>query len=300
MDTETQEEVKDMGTMEKMFIAFGTVNHITVDFTPSERETVRQALERAERYMEEMDDRLSVFKEDSEISQINRHAGLCDIQVSEDTFTLLRLCRQYGNQTGGVFDITTKPLTDAGEPPTAARVNYRDVLLDAKHRSVRLRHRGQGVQLGGIAKGYATDKIAVMFRASGVRSAVINLGGTVRHIGPSRRTGVRNPFSPGEVAVTFDSAGEVIVTSGLYERGSHIYDPSTGQPAAADLVSATVVGDNGAAADAAATACIVLGTQKSVGLLSAFGLEGILIRKDGGIFATKGMQARITLGTVQK
>ncbi len=296
MDTETQEEVKDMGTMEKMFIAFGTVNHITVDFTPSERETVRQALERAERYMEEMDDRLSVFKEDSEISQINRHAGLCDIQVSEDTFTLLRLCRQYGNQTGGVFDITTKPLTDAGEPPTAARVNYRDVLLDAKHRSVRLR----GMQLGGIAKGYAADKIAVMFRASGVRSAVINLGGTVRHIGPSRRTGVRNPFSPGEVAVTFDSAGEVIVTSGLYERGSHIYDPATGQPAAADLVSATVVGDNGAAADAAATACIVLGTQKSVGLLSAFGLEGILIRKDGGIFATKGMQARITLGTVQK
>lgn len=93
--------------------------------------------------------------------------------------------------------------------------------------------------------------------------------------------------------MTFDSAEEVIVTSGLYERGSHIFDPATGRPAETDLVSATVVGGNGAAADAAATACIVLGTQKSVGLLSSLGLEGILIRKDGGIFATKAMQSRI-------
>ena len=282
-----------MGTMEKLFIAFGTVNHITADFAPSEREQVRQALECAEQYMEEMDDRLSVFKEDSEISQINRHAGVCDTHVSEETFSLLRLCKQYGDQTHGVFDITTKPLTDAGETVSDGRVNYRDILLNEKYRSVRLRHRGQGIHLGGIAKGYAVDKIAAMFKMSGVRSAVINLGGTVRHIGPSRRTGIRNPFSPEELALTIDSTEEAIVTSGLYERGNHIFDPATGQSAETDLVSATVVGDNGAAADAAATACIVLGTQKSIGLLSSLGLEGILIRKDGGVFATKAMQSRI-------
>ena len=134
-----------------------------------------------------------------------------------------------------------------------------------------------------------------MFQRSGVSSAVLNLGGTVRHIGSRRRTGVRNPFSPGQTVLTFDSAGEAIVTSGLYERGSHIYNPATGRPAETDLVSVTVVGHNGAAADAAATACIVLGTEQSVGLLSSLCLEGILIRKDGGIFVTKGMQSRILL-----
>ena len=284
-----------MGTMEKLFTSMGTVHHITVDFASSEQEQARQALERAEQYMEEMDDRLSVFKEDSEISQINLHAGLCDTHVSRETFALLRLCKQYGDQTEGVFDITTKPLTDADEPPSAAKVNNRDILLNDRYRSVRLRYKGQGIQLGGIAKGYAVDAIAAMLKACGVRSAVINLGGTVRHIGQSRKTGVRNPFSPGEIALTFDSTEEAIVTSGLYERGSHIYDPATGRPAATDLVSATVVGGNGAAADAAATACIVMGAQKSVGLLSSLGLEGIFIRRDGGIFATKGMQSRIVL-----
>lgn len=284
-----------MGTMEKMFTALGTVNHITVCFVPREREQVRQALERAESCINEMDDCLSVFKANSEIMQINRHAGICDTQVSRETFDLLRISKIYGDKTGGAFDITTQSLVAANTKTAVAKscVNYRDVLLNDTQCSVKLRHKGQGIHLGGIAKGYAADKIAAMLKKYGIRSAVINLGGTVRHIGQSRRTGIRNPFAPNDIAVTFDSTDEVIVTSGLYERGDHIFDPASGQPVETDLLSVTAVGSNGAAADAAATACMVLGAEKSVGLLFSLGLEGILIRKDGAIFATKGMQSRI-------
>lgn len=282
-----------MGTMEKMFAALGTVNHITVWFEPEQRGLTHQVLEQAENDLNEMDDRLSVFKPHSEISQINQHAGICKTQVSEETFELLKLSKIYGSKTGGAFDITTKPLTETNTDNLVGKVNYRDILLDAGHATVKLRHQGQAIHVGGIAKGYAVDRIAAMLTTYGIHNAIINLGGTVRHMGKSRKTGIRNPFAPNRIAVTLNSVDEAVVTSGLYERGSHIFNPVTGQPARTDLVSATVVGTNGAAADAAATACLVLGSGRSVALLASLGLEGIFIRKDGGIFATKGIQPRI-------
>ena len=283
-----------MGTVEKMFTAFGTVNHLTVRYEEPEREQARQALEQAERLMNDLDDRLSVFKENSELSQINRRAGIGDTQVSPDTFALLRLSKQYGRQTGGAFDITTQPLTRQGTeaPP---RVDYRDILLDPIRRTVRLRHRGQGLHVGGIAKGYAADRIDALLRAHGVRSGVINLGGTVRCIGESRSTGIRNPFAPEEILAELPGADEAVVTSGLYERGCHIFDPVTGRPAETDLAAVTVVGRNGAAADAAATACMVLGMEKSSALLRRMRLEGILIDRDGRVFTTPRLPSRLRL-----
>lgn len=280
-----------MGTIEKMLTALGTVNHITVYFTPEQREAARQALDRAENYLNDMDDRLSVFKADSEISQINDHAGICDVSVSAETFELLRLSKELGGKTDGAFDITTKPLTDA----KTGRVDYRDVLLNPGRFSVRLRHQGQGIHLGGIAKGYAADRIAAMLIENGIDCAAINLGGTVRHIGQSRRTGIRNPFAPKEIIAVLDSVNETVVTSGLYERGSHIFDPRSGMPAETDLLSVTVVGNDGAAADAAATACMVLGAEKSAALLSSLKLEGIFILKNGGIFTTKKIRPRVNI-----
>lgn len=274
-----------------MIAALGTVNHITAYFSPEQREAARQALDRAEDYLNDMDDRLSVFKADSEISHINDHAGICDVSVSAETFELLRLSKELGGKTDGAFDITTKPLTDA----KAGRVNYRDMLLNPEKMSVRLRHRGQGIQLGGIAKGYAADRIAAMLEESGIHHASVNLDGTVRHIGQSRRTGIRNPLARGEIAAVLDSVDETVVTSGLYERGSHIFDPMTGMPAETDLLSATVVGSDGAAADAAATACMVLGAAKSAALLSSLGLEGILILKSGDMVATEGIKSRVNI-----
>ncbi len=282
-----------MGTMEKLLTALGTVNYIAVSFEPESREEIRHALDLAEDYLNDMDDRLSVFKPNSEISRINRNAGRKDTRVSADTFELLRLSKGLGAMTGGTFDITTKPLADAGRQ--GARIDYRDILLDRDKSSVRLRHRGQGIHLGGIAKGYAVDRVAAILKRQGVKNAEINLGGTVRNIGQSRRVGIRHPFAPDRLAASLESTGEAVVTSGLYERGSHIFDPVSGRPAQTDLVSATVIGSDGAAADAAATACMVLGMERSAGLLSSLGLEGFFIGSDGGVFATEHIRSRIQI-----
>ena len=280
-----------MGTIEKMFIALGTVNHITARFDESERESARIALDRAEEYIDDMDDRLSVFKPDSEISQVNANAGKRNTLVGRDTFDLLRLCVKFGELTGGVFDVTTKPLTDAAD--TGARVDYHDILLDDRSLSARLRYVGQAIHLGGIAKGYAVDRVAEILEENGVSNAVINLGGTVRSIGRSETVGIRNPFDPEKTALSIDSADEAVVTSGLYERGNHIFDPVSGKPAVSDLASVTVIGKDGAAADVAATACMVLGSMRGVCLLRMLGLEGIFILRDGGIFATDRLRERV-------
>ena len=280
-----------MGTIEKIFIALGTVNRMTARFDESERETVRLALDKAEEYIADMDDRLSVFKPESEISRINANAGKSGTLLSRDTFDLLRLCVKYGELTGGVFDITTKVLTDAGK--SKARINYHDILLDENSLSARLKNAGQGIHLGGIAKGYAVDRVADILERHGVKNAVINLGGTVRNIGQSVSVGIRNPFDPEKIVLSIESADEAVVTSGLYERGNHIFDPVSGRPAISDLASATVIGKDGAAADVAATACMVLGSMRSVRLLHSLGLEGIFILKDGGVLATKNVRERV-------
>ena len=280
-----------MGTIEKIFTALGTVNQITARFDTSGRESARLALDAAERYIDDMDDRLSVFKSNSEISQINANAGICDTLIGRDTFDLLRQCVRYGELTGGVFDITTKPLTDTDH--SAVKVNYRDLTLDDRKLSARLRSVGQGIHLGGIAKGYAVDKVAGILERHGVRNAVINLGGTIRNIGQSGSVGIRNPFEPEKTALSFDSVDEAVVTSGLYERGSHIFDPVSGKPAVSDLASATVIGKDGAEADVAATVCMVLGSVRSVKLLAILGLEGIFILGSGEILATGQIRERI-------
>ena len=280
-----------MGTIEKMFIALGTVNCITARFDEPQRESAQKALDRAEEYISDMDDRLSVFKPDSEISRINANAGVRDTLIGRDTFDLLRLCVKYGEVTGGVFDITTKPLTDRDS--AGAKVDYRDILLNEKLLSARMRSVGQGIHLGGIAKGYAVDRVAKILAHHGIKNAVINLGGTVRNIGQVGRVGIRNPFNPERIAVSIESVDEAVVTSGLYERGCHIFDPVSGKPAVSDLASVTVVGKDGAAADAAATACMVLGSKRGLPLLDLLGLEGIFILSDGGIFATERITERV-------
>ena len=282
-----------MGTMEKMFSALGTVNHIAVSFDSNLREEARRALDEAEDYVCHADDLLSVFKPDSEVSVINRNAGLCDTRVCADTFELLRRSVELGSMTGGAFDITTMPLTQPGR--VKARVDYRDIVLHPEDMSVRLRHKRQAIHLGGIAKGYAVDRVASILKRHSLTCAGINLGGTVRNIGPSRRVGIRNPFDPGKIIAMLGSTEEAVVTSGLYERGSHIFDPAAGKPAQTDVASVTAVGIDGAAADAAATACVVLGIERGIELLDSLGLDGLFVRTNGEILATQGLTSRVQI-----
>lgn len=299
-----------MKTIKKIFSSLGTVNTITVYVNENESEKAKKTLEFTEQYINKIDDKFSVFKNTSEISNINKNAGIKPVNVSDDTFEILKLSKVYSATTEGAFDITTKPVTDYYKNSienveefneTLRKVNYNCLIIDEENQSVMLKNKWQAIDLGGIAKGYVIDKIIEIFKENKIENAIINLGGTIYNIGEKRNIGIRNPFNPINISnkddsiITIESENEIFVTSGLYEQGEHIIDPKTCKKVKTDIISVSIIGNNGAEQDAIATACFVLGIEKSVELLKIRNLQGIFILKNGQIFATEAIQKRIKL-----
>ena len=298
-----------MKTIQKIFSSLGTLNTITVYVNENELERIKNILDKVEQYVNEIDDKFSVFKDTSEISNINKNAGINTVTVSKDTYEILKLSKEYGDLTQGTFDITLKPYIDIIKNKDKIKnfniysinINYNDIILDEENQAVMLKNKGQAIDLGGIAKGYVIDKIIEIFDKNKIENAIINLGGTIFNIGEKRNIGIRNPFNPinlskiDESIIKIESENEIFVTSGLYEQGEHIIDPKTCKKVKTDIISVSIIGNNGAEQDAIATACFVLGIEKSVELLKIRNLQGIFILKNGQIFATDGMQKRIKL-----
>lgn len=298
-----------MKTIQKIFSSLGTLNTITVYVNENELERIKNILDKVEQYVNEIDDKFSVFKDTSEISNINKNAGINTVTVSKDTYEILKLSKEYGDLTQGTFDITLKPYIDIIKNKDkinnfniySININYNDIILDEENQAAMLKNKGQAIDLGGIAKGYVIDKIIEIFDKNKIENAIINLGGTIFNIGEKRNIGIRNPFNPinlskiDESIIKIESENEIFVTSGLYEQGEHIIDPKTCKKVKTDIISVSIIGNNGAEQDAIATACFVLGIEKSVELLKIRNLQGIFILKNGQIFATDGMQKRIKL-----
>ncbi len=170
--------------------------------------------------------------------------------------------------------------------------------ISASNRSVQL-------DLGGYAKGAALDLAARRLEVMGIANAVLNAGGDVTVMGDHGdrpwRVAIRDPFGWGVVASVAMRPGEAIYTSGNYERFfeqdgdrfAHILDPRTGYPVR-DIVSATVLHDNSARADAAATALSVAGPDDWAQVAADMGIEAaLLITDSGAVLATPAMAERL-------
>ncbi|APM38884.1 FAD:protein FMN transferase [Clostridium kluyveri] len=297
---------------EKTFFALGTINTIVVYGSSCE-----DALNSACRRILEIDYRMSAFKNDSDVMQINHYAGLEAQKINIDTFNLLKRALDFSRASGGAFDITIRPLTELwgfgskqNYVPERKKidkvlplVNYQDVLLDDKKCTVFLKNKGQSIDLGGIAKGYAADEVKRVLLQYKIENALINLGGniiTMGHnpTGASWRIGIQNPLSArgqyiGRVSVT----NKTVVTSGSNEqffikggeRYHHIIDPHTGYPSKNELLSATVLCECSTDADAVSTALFVQDINKSISLLRSINAEAIFILKNKDILVTEGL-----------
>lgn len=242
----------------------------------------------------------------SEVSRINQSAGTKPVKVSEETFALLQLAQRYSELSGGAFDVTVRPLVvlwgigkkDKFVPGAAAiarardLVNWRDLVLDPAARTVFLKRTGMGIDLGGVAKGYAADRARDVLRAHGIRSGLIDAGGNIWALGrrPDAkpwRIGIKNPRPEhgGDLLAVVPSEDLTLVTSGDYERYfikdgvryHHIFDPRTGRPAQG-TISATIIGKNSAEADILSTTVFVLGPEKGLELIRALGdLEAVVV-----------------------
>ena len=301
-----------MKKIEKIFTGLGTINTITLYLNDIDTIKANDTLNTIEQYINDLDNKLSIFKDTSEISLINNNNKY--IKVSSDTFNIIKLAKEYSNKS---FDITIKPLKDIwlkcikyNTIPTnkdikniLKLINYKDILLNNKDISIKLRNNKQAIDLGGIAKGYIIDKIKDILKNNNFNNALINLGGTVSSIGEYRSIGIRNPFNKNNYFATINSIDEDIVTSGIYEQYykinnkvyHHIIDPKTGYPADTDLISVTLIGNNGAKLDALATSCIVLGFNKSIKLIKKYNINAIFVLNNGKIYITDNIKDRVNI-----
>jgi thiamine biosynthesis lipoprotein len=247
-------------------------------------EAGREALDR----IDSLESQLSVFRETSEVSIINRTAATGAVKVERELFGLLLLARELSRETEGAFDITTGPLTRCwgflkreGRIPDpseleAARslIGIDKVLLNEDDRTVRFARAGVEINLGSIGKGYALDRIGKSMRSRGVRSALVSGGSSsVLAIGSGARgegwvVGVRDPRKSSSRMATLRLRHCAMGTSGSSEqyfeyegkRYGHIIDPRSGLPAEG-VLGVTVIAPSAARADALATAFYVGGRE---------------------------------------
>ncbi len=271
----------------------------------------RQAVDGAVSLIHEAEDRLSVTAEDSDIARVNGSGGG---EVDGDTASLLKRALELCKLTDGALDITVYPLVRAWGFTTGAyrvpgeeeigslleKVDYSAVTLEGN--TVTLPE-GALLDLGAVAKGWVSDRIAAGFREAGVRSGLINLGGNVMALGKKPdgsdwSVGIRDPFSEGLLGAVSvrDSA---VVTSGGYQRYfeengvryCHIIDPRTGRPADSGLASVTVVGAEGVLCDGLSTAVYVMGLEAASQLWREnSGFELVLVTDGGEVLVTEGLE----------
>ena len=299
--------------LEKSFPAMGTVHTVTIFDAEGP-----EAASDARAYLLDLHGAWSCFKEDSLVSRINQAAGRQPVAVDEDTFEVLRQAKRYGRLTEGAFDVTVGPLADLWRRSFRERqlpgdeavwqalalVNFANVTLDEEAHTVLLEKAGQRIDLGGIAKGYAVDELRKRLRRHGVHRVLLDLGGTVAALGCGLPVGIRDPFRlHGAPMGTLMLEDRIAVTSGVYERFAymdgyryhHVVDPRTGYPSKSGLVSVTLVGENGGALDAFATAALILGMEKSAPMLAEQGMDAVFVTEQGQVFVTRGLKRQFHL-----
>jgi FAD:protein FMN transferase len=198
-------------------------------------------------YFDYVDRKFSTYKEDSEISLINRGELALD-EASQDMKTVLALAEQMRIETNGFFDI---------------------------------RH-GDTLDPSGLVKGWAIFNAAELIRQKGLQNYYVEAGGDFQAAGKNSRgqnwrVGIRSPFNFDEVVKVLDITNSGVATSGTYIRGAHIYNPKSGGKPVTEIVSLTVIGPDIYTADCFATAAFAMGKEGIQFIENLGGFEGYMI-----------------------
>jgi len=241
--------------------------------------------------------------ENGDIFKINAHNKT---EIADETKEILNTARNINKLTNGAFDIRIAPIMDLWgfygkeyKVPTSVDLSLIEQDLIINDNTVQLCD--GAIDLGGIAKGYLSDKLAEVIRNKGVTSSVISLGGNIYCIGTKPdgskwNIGITNPKDTSSAIGSVKVCDTAVVTSGIYERGfyendkyyHHIIDPKTGYPADTGLLSVTVISKSGTKADALSTALFVLGMDKAMEIKTD-DFEIIFITDKNEIYITEGL-----------
>lgn len=284
----------------------GTSVIISVFDSELGRSVIKKAIDEAFKEVKRIDLLMSNYKENSEVSQINRLKIGEDMKVSDEVMEVLRRSQEISRISNGAFDITVLPLmelwgfysdngrdaqpTDDETANVLKHVGYTKIKLGKDNR-VTKSEEGVKIDLGGIAKGYAIDKAVQKLRSYGIKSAMVKAGGGFSCLGlkpdkKSWRIAIQHPRDKHRVFAILEVAGCAIATSGDYEnyniikgkRYSHIIDPRTGFPKGDIPASVTVVAKDATAADGLSTAVFVLGLEEGMSLVESLpDVEAVII-----------------------
>ena len=269
----------------------------------------------------QVDDHMSTYKPESEISRFGTAAADRDFPVSADTAFVVQEAQRISSLSNGAFDATVMPLVDLwGFGPAKvsriapipdvikealSRCGYQKVQLPAVN-TLRKSVEGLRLDLSAIAKGYGVDVMCAALDAAGHKNYLVEVGGELRVKGVSGdgspwRLGIDTPGDmtlPGtQLRGAMEVADIAVATSGDYrnyreldgKRVSHTIDPRTGYPVDHGLASVSILAPTCLEADALATACMVLGPEEAMALIERLnGIEIFLIeRKDGEFLERK-------------
>ena len=244
--------------------------------------------------LKKVDQALSMFNKESIISKINRNEK---VELNEMFLQVFTLAQKVSQDTDGAFDITVAPLVNAwgfgfktGDQPSVtsidslmSTVGYNKISL--KGRQVFKENKNTMLDCSAIAKGYGSDVVAAFLKKRGIENFMVEIGGEVVTQGISEkrvpwRIGVTKPTEDSlsigdELQTVLNVTNKAMATSGNYrnfyykdgKKYAHTIDPKTGYPVQHSLLSATVLANNCATADAYATSFMVMGIEKAKAVL---------------------------------
>lgn len=300
--------------------AMGTV--VSVTLWTADEEAAATAAQAVFAEFRRLDALMTTWTADSEVSKINAAAGSKKaVAVGDEVFAVIARALDVSKRSGGVFDITVGAYAGLWkfdedmdgtipDPAEVARrkklVNWRDVVLDRRRHTVRLKRAGMRITLGGIAKGYAVDKAAAILRGLGHRDFILQAGGDMYVSGGKGATpwvvGIRDPRGPREQSFAIAPVRDhAFSTSGDYERGfvkdgvryHHILDPRTAQPARATR-SVTIHATDAFTADAWSKVLFILGAKAAMPLVERMpDFEAVFVDADNTVIMSSGLRDRV-------
>ena len=260
----------------------------------------------------------------SELSEINKNAGIQPITVHPELYELTKIGKFHSVAQDSHLNIAIGPLVqtwrigfdDARVPSEDEvqnllnRINPHEILLDDAKQSVFLRQKGMAIDLGSLAKGYIADRLIDYLRSVEATSALINLGGNLVSFGPALkradqqwRIGIQNPVhSRGNTQIILKLQNKSVVTSGIYERHlekngqtfHHIFDSQTGYPIETKIASLTIISDLSIDGEIWTTRLFGFPIEKIINILNQLeGIDGVVISNSGQVAYSEGVKALI-------
>jgi thiamine biosynthesis lipoprotein len=295
---------------------------VTVTVVADSKATADKAIENAFAVIENFGDLINFYSDKSEVSAINRNAGIQAVKVSPETLDIIEKAVFIAEKSGGAFDPTIGPEiklwdflnkikpSDVEIRKNLPLVNYKNIIIDRERSTVRLKKKGMLLDLGGIAKGYAADLAVQSLKQQGIGAGIVAIAGDIKAFGlkPDKKpwvVGIKNPRQTNnddEIIAKIHLSGKAISTSGDYERYfmlngqrfHHLLIPQTGLPGYA-CQSASVIADQGVMTDGFDNALFILGPEKGLALAKEMGWDAMIIDNKGAIHTTAGLRGELTI-----